>query len=135
MTTLALRRVASPVLGRSSASGIAAWLIAWILLAPAVDWLTTDVLGLDTSEGFGAAFAFFLFDLPKVMLLLVGRRHARELPALVRVTRPRPADAGRPQRRGRRHRGRPVRGRHAVLLLLGGAALHRLRGGRACRSA
>ena len=53
-------------------TGIAAWLIAWILLAPAVDWLTTDVLGLDTTEGFGASLAFFLFDLPKVLLLLVG---------------------------------------------------------------
>jgi hypothetical protein len=55
-----------------AAGGVAAWLIAWVLLAPTVDWLTTDVLGLDTSEGFGASFAFFLFDLPKVLLLLVG---------------------------------------------------------------
>jgi uncharacterized membrane protein YraQ (UPF0718 family) len=53
-------------------TGIAAWLIAWVLLAPAVEWLTTDVMGLETSEGFGASFAFFLFDLPKVMLLLIG---------------------------------------------------------------
>ena len=54
------------------AIGVTAWLIVWILLAPAVDWLTTDVLGLDTSDGFGASLAFFLFDLPKVLLLLVG---------------------------------------------------------------
>ena len=74
MTTLPLRtthRVHVPFWVAVGA-GIAAWLVAWILLAPAVDWLTTDVMGLDTSEGFGASFAFFLFDLPKVMLLLVG---------------------------------------------------------------
>jgi uncharacterized membrane protein YraQ (UPF0718 family) len=71
MTTLAVHRSHVPFWAVVGA-GIAAWLTAWILLAPAVDWLTTDVLGLDTSEGFGAALAFFLFDLPKVMLLLVG---------------------------------------------------------------
>jgi uncharacterized membrane protein YraQ (UPF0718 family) len=71
MTTLALRR-AHPSFWLTVVAAIVAWLIAWILLAPAVDWLTTEVLGLDTSEGFGAALAFFLFDLPKVMLLLVG---------------------------------------------------------------
>jgi uncharacterized membrane protein YraQ (UPF0718 family) len=71
MTTLALRRAHVPFWA-VVAAGVVTWLVAWILLAPAVDWLTTDVLGLDTSEGFGAAFAFFLFDLPKVMLLLVG---------------------------------------------------------------
>jgi uncharacterized membrane protein YraQ (UPF0718 family) len=71
MTTLALRRAHVPFwLG--VAAGAIAWLVAWILLAPAVAWLTTDVLGLDTGEGFGASLAFFLFDLPKVMLLLVG---------------------------------------------------------------
>jgi uncharacterized membrane protein YraQ (UPF0718 family) len=71
VTTLALRRTHVPF-WIVVAAGVAAWLVVWILLAPAVDWLTTAVLGLDVSEGFGAAFAFFLFDLPKVMLLLVG---------------------------------------------------------------
>jgi uncharacterized membrane protein YraQ (UPF0718 family) len=74
MTTLPLRaarRVHVPF-WVAVAAGIAAWLIGWILLAPAVDWLTSVVLGLDTTEGFGASLAFFLFDLPKVLLLLVG---------------------------------------------------------------
>ncbi len=74
MTTLPLRaahRLHVPFWA-TVATGIAAWLIAWVLLAPAVDWLTTEVMGLDTTEGFGASLAFFLFDLPKVMLLLVG---------------------------------------------------------------
>lgn len=71
MTTLALQR-AHPPFWLLVGVGIAVWVIAWVLLAPAVDWLTTDVLGLDTSEGFGASLAFFLFDLPKVLMLLVG---------------------------------------------------------------
>jgi len=71
MTTLALRRAHAPF-WLVVTGGAALWLVVWILLAPAVEWLTTDVLGLDTSEGFGAAAAFFLFDLPKVLLLLVG---------------------------------------------------------------
>ena len=54
MTTLAVHRSHVPFWAVVGA-GIVAWLSAWILLAPAVDWLTTDVLGLDTSEGFGAA--------------------------------------------------------------------------------
>jgi uncharacterized membrane protein YraQ (UPF0718 family) len=71
MTTLVVRRI-HPPFWLVVAAGVAAWTVAWILLAPAVDWLVTDVLDLDTTSGFGAALAFFLFDLPKVMLLLVG---------------------------------------------------------------
>jgi len=71
MTTLVVRRI-QPPFWLVVAAGVAAWLVAWVLLAPAVDWLVSDVLGLDTTSGFGAAFAFFLFDLPKVLLLLVG---------------------------------------------------------------
>lgn len=70
MTTLALRR-AHPPFWLGVALAVVAWLIAWVLLAPAVDWLMAT-LGIDTSEGLGASVAFFLFDLPKVLLLLVG---------------------------------------------------------------
>lgn len=71
MTTLAVRRAHGPF-WLITASALAAWVIAWFALAPAVDWLTIGVLGLDTASGFGAAVAFFVFDLPKVLLLLVG---------------------------------------------------------------
>jgi uncharacterized membrane protein YraQ (UPF0718 family) len=71
VTTLALPR-AHASFWLVVTAGVLAWFTAWVLLAPAVDWLTTEVLGLDVGEGFGAAFAFFLFDLPKVMLLLIG---------------------------------------------------------------
>jgi uncharacterized protein len=71
MTTIAVRRVHVPF-WLVAASGVATWLVAWFALAPFVDWLTADVLGLDTTDGFGASLAFFLFDLPKVLLLLTG---------------------------------------------------------------
>jgi hypothetical protein len=71
MTTVVAHRAHLPFWA-VAAVGVTAWLVTWVLLAPAVDWLTSDVLGLDTSDGFGASLAFFLFDLPKVLLLLVG---------------------------------------------------------------
>jgi uncharacterized membrane protein YraQ (UPF0718 family) len=70
MTTLILRRVHPPFwIGVALAA--AAWLVAWVLLAPAVDGLMA-MLGVDTTADLGASVAFFLFDLPKVLLLLVG---------------------------------------------------------------
>jgi uncharacterized membrane protein YraQ (UPF0718 family) len=70
VTTLALRR-ADASFWLVVTAGIVAWLVAWMLLAPAVDWLMAT-LGVDTTDGLGASVAFFLFDLPKVLLLLVG---------------------------------------------------------------
>jgi uncharacterized membrane protein YraQ (UPF0718 family) len=71
MTTLALRRpsVPLPVVAGLAA---AAWLVAWILEAPAADWLTFSVLGLQHDTHFAEAVAFFLEDIPKVLLLLTG---------------------------------------------------------------
>ena len=71
MTTLAVRP-AHPPFWLVTATAVAAWVIAWFALAPTVAWLTEDVLGLDTTTGWGAALAFFLLDLPKVLLLLIG---------------------------------------------------------------
>ncbi len=71
MTTLAAQR-AHPPFWVITATATAAWVLAWFGLAPTVEWLTSDILGLDTTSSWGAAVAFFLFDLPKVLLLLVG---------------------------------------------------------------
>lgn len=71
MTALAVRRPHLPF-GLVTAGALAAWTIAWFALASAVHWLTADVLGLNTTAGAGAAIEFFLFDLPKVLLLLIG---------------------------------------------------------------
>ena len=71
MTTLAVHR-AHPTFWLLTVTAVSTWVVAWFALAPAVEWLTSDLLGLDTAAGFGAAIEFFLFDLPKVLLLLVG---------------------------------------------------------------
>jgi len=54
------------------AVSVAAWLAAWLVEAPAAGWLAFDVLRLERGSHFGEATAFFLEDLPKVLLLLVG---------------------------------------------------------------
>ena len=48
------------------------WLIAWFAAAPFAVWLTFDVLGLQPGTPLGEAVAFFLYDVPKVLLLLTG---------------------------------------------------------------
>ncbi len=71
MTTLALRRLHVP-LWLAVAAGSAAWVVAWFLALPASEWLAFDVLGQDPASQLGQAVAFFLFDVPKVLLLLTG---------------------------------------------------------------
>jgi uncharacterized membrane protein YraQ (UPF0718 family) len=73
MTAIALprpgRRLPLPVVAGTAA---VAWLVAWIVEAPAADWLTFTVLGLEHESHLGEAVAFLLEDLPKVLLLLTG---------------------------------------------------------------
>jgi len=71
MTTLTAHRV-HPPFWLLAMSVIVAWLVAWLALAPAAAWLTHDVLAMDAAGGLGAAIEFFVFDLAKVLLLLVG---------------------------------------------------------------
>lgn len=53
-------------------SAVVLWLIAWFLALPFSTWLAFDVLGLDPTSRLGSALAFFLYDVPKVLLLLTG---------------------------------------------------------------
>ena len=71
MTTLAARRVQVP-LWLTVLVGSVLWLVAWFAALPLATWLTFDVLGLDPASQLGQAVAFFLYDVPKVMLLLTG---------------------------------------------------------------
>ncbi len=71
MTVLALRRPRPP-LAVVAVAAVAAWLVAWVVEAPAAGWLAFDVFGLERGSHFGEAAAFFMEDLPKVLLLLVG---------------------------------------------------------------
>jgi len=71
VTTLAARRFTVP-LWLTVLVGAALWLVAWFLALPASTWLAFDVLGLEPGSQLGEAVAFFLYDVPKVLLLLTG---------------------------------------------------------------
>lgn len=47
------------------------WVAAYAILQPLAAWLTRDLLGLDPAGRLGSAVEFFLYDTPKVLLLLV----------------------------------------------------------------
>ena len=47
------------------------WAVLFRVLKPGADWLVFDVLGLDASTHLARSVAFFVFETPKVLLLLV----------------------------------------------------------------
>jgi uncharacterized membrane protein YraQ (UPF0718 family) len=71
MTTLAFHRptVRTPVVVAAAAT---AWLVAWLVEAPLAGWIAFSGLGLTRGSHLGDAVAFFLEDVPKVLLLLTG---------------------------------------------------------------
>ena len=71
MTTIALRhpRVPLPLIVGIAVVG---WLIAWFAAAHFAAWFAFDLLGLQHGGHLGEAVAFFAFDVPKVLLLLLG---------------------------------------------------------------
>jgi uncharacterized membrane protein YraQ (UPF0718 family) len=50
--------------------GLAVWVAVYMHLATCADWLTYGVWGLDRAGHLGRAIAFFLFETPKVLMLL-----------------------------------------------------------------
>jgi uncharacterized membrane protein YraQ (UPF0718 family) len=71
MTTATLRRTHPPI-GLAVALGTVLWLVAWFLALPAADWAAYGALGLARGSQAGDSIAFFLYDVPKVLLLLTG---------------------------------------------------------------
>ena len=71
MTALAVHRRSFP-LWAAVAIGTIAWLVAWIINLPAANWIAYDALRLERGSHLGDALAFFLLDVPKVLLLLTG---------------------------------------------------------------
>jgi uncharacterized membrane protein YraQ (UPF0718 family) len=74
MTTLAIvrgRQVRLP-LWLVVALVVAAWVAAWLVEAPLAGWISFDLLRLEHGSHLGEAVAFFLLDVPKVLLLLLG---------------------------------------------------------------
>ena len=51
--------------------GLAAWILIYLHLAEAARWLTYSAIGLPTGSHGAAATEFFLFEVPKVILLLL----------------------------------------------------------------
>lgn len=49
-----------------------AWFIAYNLIQPLADWLAYELLGLTHGSHLGESVAFFLYDVPKILLLLSG---------------------------------------------------------------
>jgi uncharacterized protein len=49
-----------------------AWWIAYTILQPVTEFLTFGILGLERGSHLGEAVAFFLYDVPKILLLLGG---------------------------------------------------------------
>ena len=54
------------------AVAVLAWLIAYNINQPLADWISYSVLGLARDSRFGESLAFFLYDVPKILLLLSG---------------------------------------------------------------
>jgi hypothetical protein len=51
---------------------VVAWLIAWLVNLPLANWVAFGWLNLEEGSQLGDAVAFFLYDVPKVLLLLSG---------------------------------------------------------------
>ena len=71
MTAIPIRRATVP-LWVWVVGGTVLWLIAWFINLPAANWVAFDLLGLESGSQFGESVAFFLYDVPKVLLLLTG---------------------------------------------------------------
>lgn len=74
MTTLT-----SPVVPHSEkrtfvilAFAVILWLAAYNLIQPLADWIAYKALQLDPASQLGSSVAFFLYDVPKILLLLSG---------------------------------------------------------------
>lgn len=55
-----------------SAGVVVLWLAAYALISPLSQWLTLHVLGFEEGTRLAQAVAFFLYDVPKVLLLLIA---------------------------------------------------------------
>jgi len=72
MTTRALTLRQRLPLGVIGPAAAAAWLAAWFANLPLANWTAFELLGLTRGSHLGEAVAFFLYDVPKVLLLLLG---------------------------------------------------------------
>ena len=72
-TTPARRNLRADLPIYAKLAGIAVlWWAAYSVLLPVSQWLTYSVLGLTRGSQLGESVAFFLYDVPKILLLLAG---------------------------------------------------------------
>jgi hypothetical protein len=72
-TTPARRTLRADLPIYAKLAGIALlWWAAYSVLLPVSQWLTYSVLGLERGSQLGESVAFFLYDVPKILLLLAG---------------------------------------------------------------
>ena len=72
MTSLALTTARRVPFWATVVLAALAWLVAWIINLPLANWIAYELLGLEQGSAVGDAVAFFLYDVPKVLLLLGG---------------------------------------------------------------
>jgi uncharacterized membrane protein YraQ (UPF0718 family) len=72
MTAVRLPHVQRPPQALILGAATSAWVAAWFINAPLSEWLTFDLLRVERGTHLGDAVAFFVFDVPKVLLLLLG---------------------------------------------------------------
>jgi uncharacterized membrane protein YraQ (UPF0718 family) len=74
MTSIPLPSGFSPARRTFAIVALAAvsWVIAYSLIQPLADWIAYHAIGLRTDSHLGQAVAFFLYDVPKILLLLSG---------------------------------------------------------------
>ena len=51
---------------------IALWVTAYNIIQPLANWLAYTAIGLSIESHLGESLAFFLYDVPKILLLLSG---------------------------------------------------------------
>ena len=66
----ALTKVPTPRLGRWLLLALMGWIVAYAFLGRLSAWLTHDLLRLSPATHLGSAVAFFVYEAPKVLLLL-----------------------------------------------------------------
>jgi hypothetical protein len=71
MTAIPMRRPVVPVWAWA-AVGAALWLLAWLVNLPAANWVAFELLSLEPGSQLGESLAFFVYDVPKVLLLLTA---------------------------------------------------------------
>ena len=77
MTTLPARTDALPSrqaqrLVLLMALAVVLWILAYNAIQPLANWITYQALGLAADSHLGQSLAFFLYDVPKILLLLSG---------------------------------------------------------------